>query len=107
MALIDNNQVEEVRGIRPEQSLTALILREGLIDCEVHFAAQDDLPAFNLVPGVAKHRENAILRLIDEDVAVGKIEDARATVLAGAVPARAPQLPTYLEGNRRATWRLN
>ena len=52
------------------------------------------------MPGVAKHREDAILRLIDEDVAVGKIEDARATVLTGAVPACTPQLPGYLEGNR-------
>lgn len=52
------------------------------------------------MPGVAKRGEDAIFWLIDEDVAVHKIEDARATVLADAVPARAPQLPADLEGDR-------
>ena len=74
-------------GIRSEQPLPPLVLGERLVDREIHFAALDDLAALDLVPGVAKGREDAVLRLVDEDVAVGKIENAWAPVFAGAVPA--------------------
>ena len=84
-----------------EQARPALVLGERLIDREVHLAAFDDLAGFDLVAGVAEGREDPVLGLIDEDVAVGKIEDARAAILARAVPAGRPQLPANLEGDDR------
>ncbi len=87
MALIDDDQVEEIGRIVAEEPGAPLVLGKRLIDGEVHFAAFDDLAGFDLVAGVTEGGEGLVLRVIDEDVAVGKIEDAGLAMLACRVPA--------------------
>ena len=41
-----------------------------------------------------------VLRLVDEDVAVGEVEDPGAPVLARSIPAGGPELPADLERHR-------
>ena len=84
-----------------EQTRPALILGDGLIDGEIHFAAFDDLAGFDLVARVAEGGEGLVLRVVDQDVAVGEIENARPAVLARPVPAARPQLPADLKGDDR------
>ena len=97
MALVDDDEVEEVRRELLEEPGAALVLGKRLVDREVHLAALDDLAGLDLVAGIAEGREDAVLRLVDEDVAVGEVEDAGPAMLAGAVPAGVPQLPADLE----------
>ena len=61
-----------------EEPGAALVLGDGLVDGEVHLAALDDLAALDLVAGVAEGGEDPVLGLVDEDVAVGEVEDLRA-----------------------------
>ena len=42
MAFIHDDKVKEIRRVVAEQPFPALILRKGLIDREIHFAAKDD-----------------------------------------------------------------
>jgi hypothetical protein len=71
VALVDNDEVEEVWGEFLEEPEPPLVLGEGLVDREIHFAALDRIAAFNLVASVSECREDFILRLIDEDIAIG------------------------------------
>ena len=87
----------EVLGERVEEAGAPLVLGEGLIDCEVHLATLDHFTGFNLVPCVAERREDSVLRLVDENVSIRQIENARPSVVAGAVPSRVPELPANLE----------
>ena len=46
-------------------------------------------------------REDLVLWVIDENIAVSKIKDARAAVLAGTVPSGIGELPANLKCNNR------
>ena len=87
MALVNNNQVEEIGRVVAEQSGAALVFRKGLIDGKVHFAAFDDFAGINLVACVAEGREGLVLWIVDKNVAVGQIKDARLAILTRPVPA--------------------
>ena len=87
MTFVDDDEVEEVGRKVFEKPGATLVLGEGLIDGEIHFAAFDDFAGFDFVAGVAEGREGLVLRVVDENVAVGEVEDARPAMLAGAVPA--------------------
>ena len=54
-------------------------------------------PPLDLVPRIAERREGLVLGVVDEDVAIREVEDARLAELAGAVPAGGPQPPADLE----------
>ncbi len=97
MALVHDDEVEEVGRKLTEQPFAALVLRHGLIDAEVHLPAVDDLSGLDLVACVAEGGEDTVLGLVDEDVAVGEVKDAGAAVSAGQVPSGVPQLPADLE----------
>ena len=88
VALVDDDQVEEVGRVLAVEARAALVLGDRLVDGEVHLAALDGLAACDLPAGVAERGEGLVLRVVDQDVAVGEVEDARPAVLAGAVPAR-------------------
>jgi hypothetical protein len=49
------------------------------------------------VAGFAERRKNLVLRIVDEDIAVGEVENARPAVFAGAVPQRIRKLPADLK----------
>ena len=99
VALVHDDQVEEVRRILPVQPRPALVLGDGLVDGEVHLPALGRLAVLDLAAGVAERREDLVLGIIDQDVAVGQVEDPGPAVLARAVPPRVPQLPADLEGH--------
>ena len=100
VALVHDHEIEEVGWKGPEQPGASLVLCERLVDREVHLAALDDFSGFDLAPGVAERCEDAVLGLVDEDVAISEIEDFGSAVFAGAVPAGTPELPAYLERDR-------
>src|SRR5690606_32152329 len=97
VALIDHDQVEEVRGVLPEHILTGR--REGLVDAEVHVPRLAGIGTGDLVAGIAEVDEVLVLGVIDQDVAVSQKQDLRAAVLTTAVPAAVPELPAHLEGD--------
>ena len=97
MAFVNDNQVEEVRRVFAVKAGPVVILRNGLIDGEVDFPALADLPARDFPAGIAKGGEGLVLGIVNQDVAVGQIENLGATVFAGAIPEGIPQFPANLE----------
>jgi len=73
VALIDNDEVEEVVREFFEQPKVTFVFGQRLVDCEIHLATFDNLPAFEFVPGITEGGEDTVLRLINENVAVGQI----------------------------------
>ena len=59
VALVDDDQVEEVGREFPVQAGAALVLGDGLVDGEVHLAALDDLAGLDLAAGVAEGGEES------------------------------------------------
>ena len=100
MALVHDDEVEEVGGKGPEEPHAALVLGERLVDAEIHLPALDNLARFDLAPRIAEFGEEAVLRLVDEDVAVGEVEDPGTAMVARPIPAAGPQLPADLERHR-------
>ena len=99
VTLVDDDEVEEVRRERLEQADAPLILGQRLIEGEIHLAALDDLAGLDLIAGIAEGREDAVLGLVHEDVAVGEVEDFGPPIRPGAVPAGTPELPADVEGH--------
>jgi hypothetical protein len=100
MALVDDDEVEEVRrelAEHPVRVLTAV--GDGLIQREVDLAARLRL-ALQLPDRPFTERRDVLSqsRLIDEDVAVGEVEDPRVAV---GTPPAAPQLPDDLHRDER------
>lgn len=96
VALINDDEVEEVGRKAFVQAWSAFVFCDRLVDCEVHLSALADAPTLNLEACITEGRERLVLRIVDEDIAIGKKEDARFAVLAGAVPPSAPELPRDL-----------
>ena len=101
VALVDDDQVEEVACVLLEEARAALATSERLVDGEVHLAALHRVAAFDLRTRVTERREHLGVRIIDEDVAVGEEQDARLAIVARAVPPRRPEFPSDLEGHER------
>lgn len=97
MALIDNNQVKEIFGIVLVDAFPDLTASDRLIDREIDVTALADFTATNFKAGVAKNAEILVLRIIDQNIAVGEEKDFWLSVLILCVPAAVPKLPTDLE----------
>src|SRR5262249_48781004 len=67
MALVHDDEIEEVRGVFLEESRPAFILGDGLISGEVHLPALDRLTFLDLVPGISEGSKRLVLRVIDEN----------------------------------------
>jgi hypothetical protein len=99
VAFVDDNKVEEIGGIFLVQAWSPLILGERLVDGKVHLSALVGDAVLDLPACVTKGSEYFILRVVDENGAVGKIENPWATMFPATVPAHAPKLPADLEGD--------
>ena len=110
MALVDDDEVEEVRRILAEVGAGLAVLRraahEGLEDREEqaavlgHLALLPDVLRRDPHHGILGEGGEGVIRLVGEDVAVGEEEDARAAVrFAAQVPAAVEELPADLEGD--------
>ena len=99
MTLVDDHQIEEVARIVAVEAGTLLVAGDRLVDGEVHVAAPDR-GAGDLGPCVAERAEVLGHGIVHQHVAVGQEQDLRSARPAGAVPARAPQLPAHLESHR-------
>ncbi len=100
MAFVHDDEIEEVGFEFLVEAGAALVLGDGLVSGEVEFAAVDDPAAFDAVAGVAEGGEHLVLGIIDEEIAVGQIEDAGlAGRVALHVPLGFPKLPADLEGD--------
>jgi hypothetical protein len=85
MALVHDDEVKEVGRIFAVQTRAVLVLGEGLIDGEVDFQPLADLAVGDLPTGIAERCEGFVLRVVDEDVAVGQVENLGPAVFAGVV----------------------
>ncbi len=101
VALVDDDEVEEVGRELAVQAGAHLVVRDRLVRREVHLAALAGVAADDLVARIAERGEDLVLRVVDEDVAIGEVEDARLAELAGPVPAGRPQPPADLERDDR------
>ena len=100
MALVHDDEVEEVGRVLSVQARAAFVFGNGLIDGEVDFPPLADLAVGDLPAGIAERREGLVLRVVDQDVAVGKVENLGAAVFARPVPQGVPELPADLEGDQ-------
>ena len=100
VTLIHDDEIKEIGAVFPIEAGATLVLGNGLVGGEIHLTALDDF-ALNLPAGIAEGGELFVLRIVYEDGAVGEVQDAGATRLAGAVPASAPELPADVEGHIR------
>jgi hypothetical protein len=90
MALVDDDEIKEIGWVGFKQGHTTLVLSERLVDGKIHLAAFNRFAGFDLVPSITESSEDAVLRLVNEDVAVGQIKNARPAVFPGPIPPRRP-----------------
>ena len=100
MALIDDDQVEEVRRIFPVQTRSPFVAGDGLVDREINVAAMADLAILDLEPRVAEGRKGLGHRIVNENIAVGEEQDFGFAEVAALVPPGRPQPPRDLERYR-------
>ena len=86
MTFIHDDQVEEVRRILFVKSGACSSFCQCLINREINLAALDRIPVLDLRAGVAELSKDFVLRIVDQDVAIGEIENFRAAMFAGSVP---------------------
>ena len=109
MALVDDDEIKEVRGILAEVGRRLAILgratHKGLEDGEKkiaifwHFAFLADVLRRNPDELVFRKGGEGIEGLVGKNVSVGQEEDARAARgFTAQVPARVKELPCNLEG---------
>src|SRR5205823_4393899 len=99
VALIDDDQVKEVRGILLVQTWPSFVLGDRLIDREVDVSPIVDDAILDLEAGFIKRSKVLVLGVVDEDIPIGKIENFRTAVGARPIPASIPELPADLEGD--------
>src|SRR5206468_2049540 len=91
VALVHDDQVEEVARILLIQTRPPFIPRDGLVSGEVHLAAVDRLAVLDLVARVGEQSEILVLRVVDQDIPVRQEEDAWVPIASGGIPAAAPE----------------
>src|SRR5450830_1365127 len=101
VALVDDDQVEEVGRVLAVNGVTRGVAGERLIEREVDFATLLHDAVLDPPAGVAEGSEVLVLRIVHEDFTIREIEDARFSRGTGAVPARLPQPPADLKGHER------
>jgi hypothetical protein len=77
MALVDNDEVEEIGGEFFVEAGPVFVLSDRLIGREIEFATIGDSSAFDFDAGIAERSEDFVLRIINEESAIGKVENAR------------------------------
>lgn len=87
VALVHNDQVEEIGWELAEEPFAAFVLGHGLIDAEIHLPTMDNLAILDLVAGIAKGGKDSVFRLVDQDIAVGKVKNAWLMMDSSKVPA--------------------
>ena len=70
MALVNDDEVEEVRGVFLVQAGPTFILGNRLINAEVQFSALGRDPVLNLRFGIAERGKRLVFGVIDKDVPV-------------------------------------
>jgi len=93
VALVDDDEIEEVPGVLAVQARSAFVAGDALIGREIHVAARGGFSPGYLVAGVPERAEILRHRIVDEDVAIGEEEHLRTARGAFGVPARGPELP--------------
>ena len=100
MALVNNDQIEEVLRILAVQPWAVFIAGHGLIDGKVHIPALDRPATPDFLPGVAERAKVLCHRIINQDVAVGEEQNLGSPARPFGVPACRPELPADLERDR-------
>ena len=101
MALIHDDQVEEVGRVVAIQTGPPLRIVHRLIDSKVHLAACIHF-ALKLFSRVTEDGELFAVRVVHQNVAIGEEQHLGfAPGSPGTIPFFVPQLPANLRGNRR------
>jgi len=70
MALIDDDQIEEIFRVFLVKSRPVFVLGDRLVNCEVQLAALVDFAVLDFPARVAERRKHFILGIIDQNVSV-------------------------------------
>ena len=97
VALVHDDQVEEVGRVLAVETRPALVLGDGLVDREIHLAAFVGLAVLDLPARIAEGGESLVLRVVDQDVPIGQVENPGLAVFAGRGSSGTPELPADLE----------
>src|SRR6185437_1062027 len=100
VALIDDDQVEEVRRIFPIQTRPPFVAGDGLVDRKIDVATMADFAILDLEPRIAERRKSLGHRVVDENVAIREEQDFWFAEVAALVPSSGPQPPSDLERYR-------
>ena len=97
--ILDDGEIEEVRAVLSTQPRSPFVLRQRLVDGEVHLSAPFRYATLDLPTGIAEWGEVLVLRLVHEDVAVSQKQDSWLAETTTSIPTRRPQLPANLKGD--------
>src|SRR5437016_13398546 len=100
MALVHNDQVKEIAGVLMVQPWPPFILGDRLIDREVHLPSHRSDAVLDLASGVTEGGKDLVFRIVNEDVAIGEVENSWSAVIACSIPASLRQLPADLKGDQ-------
>ena len=99
MALVDDDEIEEVLRVLPIETRPTFVAGDALIGREVHIAALRSVTAAYLVACISEDAEVLRHRVVHEHVAVGEKEHLRPACGVPDVPAGGPELPGNLESD--------
>src|SRR5262249_5499538 len=100
VTLVNDDQVKKVFGIFLIKARPMFIFGNGLINREVHFPAFVNLAVFNFPTRISESCKHLVLRVIDQDVSVGKVKNLGPPVFSRPIPTHTPELPADLERHR-------
>ncbi len=87
MALVHDNEIEEIRREFFVQAGAVGIFGDGLVSGEIEFAAEDGDAALDLVARVAEGREDFVLGIVHQKIAIGQVQNSGLSVrIAFGIP---------------------
>src|SRR5262245_50607376 len=86
-----------VFGIFLIKTRPMFVFCDGLVNREVHFPAFVNLAVFNFPTRISESCKHLILRVIDQDISVGKVKNLGSPVFSSPIPTHTPKLPADLE----------
>src|ERR1017187_7002369 len=98
MALVHDDEVEEIPRIVAVKPGPVGVAGKSLVDREVHLAAFHRF-AVDLVTRLPERRKYLRLRLVHEDVAIRKVQDSGTPIRSSFIPSGVPELPANLKGD--------
>lgn len=98
MALVNDNEIEEVGLVFLIKSRPVFVLGDGLVGGEIHLPTFNGFTVLDLVACISERDEGFVLRIVHEDVPVGQEQDFWSfDRIVAPVPAGGPKFVADLE----------